>query len=229
MNIPPPRKGRSFIDIGCGEGFALSFFKRKGFSVLGLDYTSAGVVNHNNDVLDNLVIGDIYASIDNLIFDGVSYDVVNMDCVLEHVTDPLELLRKVYKLLANDGVIVVTVPNDFSVLQKYFYDNKIITKPYWVESPDHISYFNNDGLKNICNDAGLYCVDLLSGYMNEFFLFNPLTNYVEDKSTGKSCHFARVKQEILFQNISPVKTIAMYRAMGDMGLGRVLIGVFKKK
>jgi len=224
-----PRNGRLLIDIGCGEGFALSFFKKRGFSILGLDYTTSGLENHNRDVLDNVIVGDVYKGIDDLILSGRAFDVVNMDCVLEHVPDPYVLLKKVYELVANDGVVFITVPNDFSMIQKYLFDNQIITKPYWVESPDHVSYFNNDGLKNVCDAAGFLCVDMLSAYMNEFFLLNPRTNYVEDKSTGKSCHYVRVAQENLFHSISPAKTIAMYRSLGDMGIGRVIIGVFKKK
>src|SRR5438034_771164 len=30
---------RSLIDIGCGEGFTLSHFKKKGWKVVGLDYS----------------------------------------------------------------------------------------------------------------------------------------------------------------------------------------------
>jgi len=203
----PSHKNRSFVDIGSGEGFALTFFKKKGFSVLGLDYSVFGLKNHNHDVLNDVMVGDIYNSVDNLVSDKKTFDVVNMDCVLEHVLDPLALLKNIYKLVATDGILFITVPNDFSMLQKYFFDNQIITKPYWIESPDHISYFNNDGLKNICDVAGFDCVDMLSAYMNEFFLLNSRTNYIEDKSVGRSCHFARVEQENIFQNISPVKTM----------------------
>ena len=39
----------------------------KGFSVLGLDYSSAGIERQNPDVINDLMLGDLYDSIDNLI------------------------------------------------------------------------------------------------------------------------------------------------------------------
>jgi len=40
---------------------------------------------------------------------------------------------------------------------------------------------------------------------------------------------ARVAQENIFHLISPQKTIELYRVLGAMGLGREIIGVFKKQ
>jgi 2-polyprenyl-3-methyl-5-hydroxy-6-metoxy-1,4-benzoquinol methylase len=156
------------------------------------------------------------------------FDVVNMDNILEHVTDPIFLLEQVYKLMTENGVSIIKVPNDFSLLQKFFYKNGIVTKPHWVASLDHISYFNKEGLINICNEAKLKNVDIIGNYLTEFFVLNPNTNYYRNPSVGKSCHFARVAQENIFHSISPEKTIELCRTLGSMGLGREIIGVFKK-
>ena len=219
----------SFLDIGCGEGFAVSFFKKRGFTVLGLDYSSAGIKNHNLDVLDDAIIGDVYDSITNLVTSSKCFDIVNMDNVLEHVTAPKELLELVYKVLTKNGIIIIKVPNDFSVLQHYFIENKIASKPHWVAPLDHISYFNKEGLINLSNAVGFKCIDFLSDQMIEFSALNPNTNYFENKNVGKSCHFARVAQENIFHKISPQKTIEMYRILGSMGLGWEIIGIFAKE
>ena len=228
QHINTPLRDYSFLDVGCGEGFALAYFKNKGFSVLGLDYSSAGIKNHNVDILNNAIFGDVYDSISNLIAGGKSFDVVNLDNVLEHVPDPKRLLEQIYKLVTEGGIVIIKVPNDFSVLHKYLIENGIVSKPHWVATLDHISYFNRDGLIKICDAAGLTNVDLLGNYMTEFFILNPNTNYLENPSAGKSCHLARVAQENIFHSISPDKTIELYRLLGKMGLGREIIGVFKK-
>ncbi len=224
----PHTNGGSFLDVGCGEGFALAFFKKNGFSVLGLDYSDAGIQNHHCDILGDVMIGDLYQSISRLIHDSHTFDIVNMDNLFEHVVDPKLLLDQISLILNENGIVVIKVPNDFSVLQEYFYDNSIISKPYWVAPLDHISYFNKDGLINICKAAGFECVDFLGDQLIEFSALNPNTNYFENKSVGKSCHFARVAQENILHEISPVKTIELYRVLGDMGLGREIIGLFRK-
>lgn len=228
-HLPTVSNNIDMLDIGCGEGFAVAFFTNKGYRVTGLDYSDAGIKNHNSDILEKVIIGDVYDSISKLIRESRSFDVINMDNILEHVTDPLFLLKQVCLLLKANGIVVIKVPNEFSVLHRYFLENEIVAKPRWVVPLDHISYFNKDGLINICQDVGLKNLDILGNYMTEFFVLNPNTNYYENTSVGKSCHLARVAQENIFHTISPQKTIELYRILGDMGLGREIIGIFKKE
>ncbi len=228
--ILPTDKTHSFLDIGCGEGFAVAFFKKKGFSVLGLDYSIDGIKKQNPEIENDVMFGDIYDNIEILLNSGRQFDIVNMDNVLEHVMDPKILLQKIYNVLSDNGVLFVKVPNDFSYLQEYFYKHGIIDNPYWVAPIEHISYFNKDGLINVCAASGFRCVDSLSDMQVEFFLLNPSTNYIRDKVVAKSrtCHFARIAQENIFHEISPEKTIELYRVLGSMGVGRQIIGIFKK-
>jgi len=229
---PPPQgnssKNRSYLDVGCGEGFDLAFFKEKGFSVLGLDYSNAGIFNHNKNVLDDVLIGDIYSSINYLIKKKSSFDIINLDSVLEHVVDPRILLEKLCNIININGIIIVTVPNDFSILQQYLFNNKVIKKPHWVAPLDHISYFNKEGLINLCNCTGLSCIDFLGNHLIEFYAFHQKTNYFEDKSVGKECYFAIIEQEKILNQISPQQTLEFYRILGKMGVGRVIMGLFKK-
>jgi 2-polyprenyl-3-methyl-5-hydroxy-6-metoxy-1,4-benzoquinol methylase len=217
------------LDVGCGEGYACAFFKERGFNVLGLDYSSAGIKNHNNRLLDNAIIGDVYDSLKDLIGKSEKFDIINMDNVLEHVINPKFLLEQIYILLNDDGIVIIKVPNDFSLLQQHFIEKHIVIKPHWVAPLDHISYFNRAGLIKICDTVGFENIDILGNYMTEFFILNPNTNYLENESVGKSCHLARVAQENIFHEISPELTIELYRTLGKMGLGREIIGVFKKQ
>ena len=82
---------KSFLDIGCGEGHALSFFYSRGWQVRGLDFSSAGVQSKNPVYLDNLVVGDVYTSLKEEIVSGKTYDVVWLQNVLEHVLNPIDL------------------------------------------------------------------------------------------------------------------------------------------
>jgi 2-polyprenyl-3-methyl-5-hydroxy-6-metoxy-1,4-benzoquinol methylase len=229
QHSPPPANKCSLIDIGCGEGFAIKFFKNKGFSVLGLDYGIEGAQRQNPSITQYIIQGDMYSNIDDLISHDKQFDVVNMDNVMEHVTKPKALLQRVRGLLKDNGIAIIKVPNDFSYLQKYFFEHGIAKKTSWVAPPDHLQYFNKEGLINICNDVGLKCVDFLSDQLIELFAFNPNTNYFENKSVGKSCHMSRVAFENIFHDISPEKTIELYRVLGSMGIGRGIIGIFKKQ
>ncbi len=136
----------SLLDVGCGEGWALKFFKNQGWTVTGLDYSSYGCKKQNPDCLGYLLEGDIYCTLEELIGRGNLFDCIWLSNVLEHVREPQKLLLNCNSLIRDNGIMVVVVPNDFSVLQKHLFESGYIPANYWVTRPDHISYFNLSGL-----------------------------------------------------------------------------------
>lgn len=214
---------RRFLDVGCGEGWALSFFKRKKWEVLGLDFSDYGCKSHNPDCLAHFRVGNIYETLTSLITENQKFDVIWLDNVLEHVLDPLSLLQKCKRLIKDQGVLVIEVPNDFSPLQQYLYNQGIISKPFWVAVPDHIYYFNSEGLQAICRSTGWETKFLMSDFPIGLNLFNPNTNYVDEPTKGKSCHQARVDIENFLSSISVTKLNNLYEVIAEMGLGRNIV------
>ncbi len=222
-----PQQTRKLLDVGCGEGWTLQYFKKQSWQVLGLDYSESGCKGHNPDCLDDLMIGNIYANLDRLAEQDELFDCIWLDNVLEHVIDPYALVEQCRKLVHSSGMLVIEVPNDFSPSQERLYKEGYISRQFWVQTPDHISYFNRDGLINLCSEAGWRDVLIMADYWIDFDLFNPNSNYVENPSIGKASHYARVKIENLLHDISPEKTNRLYEVLAEMGLGRQIIGFFK--
>lgn len=218
-----------FLDVGAGEGWALSFFKEKGWQCTGLDFSRFGCQTHNPACLSDLVTGDIYENLVSLMEEKRSFDVILLDNVLEHVLEPLALLVKLRGLVRPGGILVLEVPNDCSVLQQHLLEIGHISRPFWVAVPDHLSYFNRIGLLNLCLAAGWEGRDFVGDFPIDFNLLNPATNYVEDRGAGKACHQTRVSIENLLHEISIEKTNDFYRALAELGLGRQLIGFFQEK
>lgn len=220
---------RTLIDIGCGEGFTLNHFKKKGWKVTGLDYSEFGVKKFNADCLPDLITGDIYKQMEPIIADKIQFDVVWLDNLLEHVIDPLFLLQQCKKLLKPDGVLVIEVPNDFSVLHQHLIKNNYINNEFWVVIPDHLSYFNKSGLEAIAADAGFKTEFVIGDYPIDFSLMNPDTNYNKDKTKGKNAHRTRVEMENLIHSISVEHAVNYFKALADMGLGRQIVTFLKHK
>jgi hypothetical protein len=149
-----------------------------------------------------------------------------MDNILEHVINPLKLLCSVRHIAKENSILVIDVPNDFSPVQIELLEKKFIAKPYWIKIPDHISYFNKDGLINLCKEAGWIIRKMISDYPIDFTLFNKNTNYYENKIAGKECHRARILIENLLSSISIEKTNRFYELLADLGFGRSIIGFF---
>lgn len=223
----PTSSSRSLLDIGCGEGFTLKFFKEKNWDITGIDFSDFGCKQFNPDCLPNLFVGDIYEQLHSFTHSNKRFDVIWLDNVLEHVLDPLHLLRECKKLLQPDGLVIVEVPNDFSILQQHLMNKKHIGSEFWIAIPDHISYFNHKGLSTLAASAGLKNEFTMSDFPIDFNLVNPDTNYNKDKAKGKNTHHARVELDNLMHSISPEKTVNYYQALADLGLGRQIVMFLK--
>ena len=213
-------KAKSMIDIGCGEGFALNHFHSIGYLVKGLDFSEAGVKNNHPHLLGNLKSGDLFESISEEILTENRYDLVWLQNVLEHVIDPVGLLKSLSKLLSRGGVAVITVPNDFSKTQHALLKEKCITDQFWVCPPDHISYFNNENLLTLIENTGWECLNMISDIPVDWFLFHPASNYINDTSVGKQAHHARISIENYIGEQDIENVIDFFEAAAKLGVGR---------
>ncbi|GGH33063.1 class I SAM-dependent methyltransferase [Paenibacillus segetis] len=219
---------RGFLDIGCGEGWGLDFFCSKGWEVKGLEYSGYGCSIHHPEMLQFLTEGEPEVALKKLISENKKFDVIWLDNVLEHLKNPLEILKYCSLLLSEQGVLVIEVPNDFSIVQNRLLEKGFIKEEFWVVSPDHISYFNKDGLTNLCSDAELDCLDIISDYAIDFDLFNPNSNYKADSTLGPSSHNSRIEIENMLHSISVEKTNKLYRIYAELGIGRQITGFYRK-
>ncbi len=211
------------LDVGAGEAFAMKHFADAGWEVIGLDYSRHGCETHHPELLDKLIVGDVMTGLEQLEKTAECYDLILLDNVLEHVIDPLAVLCRLRKLLSLTGILVVEVPNDFSRLQMQLLEDGTIPEPFWVVAPDHLSYFNAEGLTALANEAGLERRALLADFPIDFFLVNDHSNYAVDRSIGKAAHKARVALDLMIHEVSPTGANAFYEALGSLGFGRQII------
>lgn len=214
---------RSILDVGCGEGWALKYFGNKKWYVKGIDFDNSSCVRHNPKQVKHIAVGDVYSRLTELIVNKEYFDVIWMDHLLEHVINPGKLLTLSRKLIKKNGILVIEVPNDFSPLQRHLLKSGYINSRYWISKPDHISYFNRDGLINICGLNKWKLLKTMADFPIDINLLNKNTNYIATKNKGKSCHFARIEFENLLNNQSIGKTIEFYTILSELGLGREII------
>lgn len=220
---------RRMLDVGCGEGFALQYFNKQGWSVKGLDFSSDGIVKQNPDMERYFIKGDIYKNLSLEINNQNKYDVVWLQNVLEHVLEPEELLFNLKRLINPSGVIVITVPNDFSSIQKSLINSGKVSKHYWIALPDHISYFNYLSLENILNSTGWKTSNIIADFPIDWFLANNNSNYIEQPNIGKSVHATRVFIEDIIDKQSIDNLVDFYKSLAKIGMGRCLTAFAKLK
>jgi 2-polyprenyl-3-methyl-5-hydroxy-6-metoxy-1,4-benzoquinol methylase len=220
--------GGSLLDVGCGEGFAMAFFHRQGWKVEGLDFSSAGLLAMNPHLANMLTTGDVFSLLEERMDGSRRHDTIWLANVLEHVAEPVELLTKLRSLLTEDGMLVVTVPNDFSSVQKLLIDENHIDSSFWIALPDHLAYFNADSLKNIAAATGYATQKILGDFPIDWFLLHPGSNYVRDRSRGPAAHAARIQIENLLSALPIDAVNTFFEAMAAVGLGRQVTAFLTK-
>jgi len=214
------RKAGTLLDVGCGEGYNLAFFKELGWSVKGLDFRSAGIQSKNPDCLNALITGDVYQLLAGEISAGRTYDIVWLQNVLEHVIEPVELLESLHALTSSEGIAVVTVPNDCSITQLAARRHQHIDTDFWVVPPDHLNYFSLESLRSVAEVTGWKCAEVLGDFPVDWYLFHPGSNYVRNKNMGKAAHRARVQLENLIHEQPIDNVINFWLALAKIGFGR---------
>jgi 2-polyprenyl-3-methyl-5-hydroxy-6-metoxy-1,4-benzoquinol methylase len=214
--------GKTLLDVGCGEGWIMDKFFQSGVSVAGLDFSRFALEKIHTHLLPFFEQGDIYTLLREKSQQQTLFDFVVCANVLEHVLDPVGLLSIVRNLMHPHSLLVLIVPNDFSALHAHLLKTKRISKEFWLCYPDHLSYFNKDGMEKFLKDSGFSVRAVVADNPIDLNLLNDNSNYIEDRSKGKNTHLFRVRMDNFLASIDEGKLLSLYEVLGSMGVGRDL-------
>jgi ubiquinone biosynthesis O-methyltransferase len=98
------------LDVGCGNGVISRHLGRMGYNVLGIDVSDKTIeIARSIEPMPNVTF--MKKSAEELVASGETYDAVICSEVLEHLNDPGALLKVLYETLAENGKLIITVPN----------------------------------------------------------------------------------------------------------------------
>lgn len=221
QKLLPSSLPHTIVDVGAGEGFQLKTFINTGWKSLGLDYSSFGLQKHNPQMLEYFIQGNIYNALEKFQQEGKKFSAIALTNVLEHVISPDDLLALLMQILDDAGILIITVPNDFSDEQaacSHFTPNE----QWWLCYPDHLTYFNYESMKNFLESKQLKLLSTLADYPIEFELFAEKSNYVLDRKLGPVAHAKRVSITNHIYNKNPEALETILSSLGSAGIGRNL-------
>jgi len=149
-DVPAWRGRGRYLDVGCGSGGSIGAAKALGWRVAGIEVDEAAAAKARR-FSDQIYVGDVLTA-------DVSpgaFDVVSAFHVLEHVPDPVALVRRMLEWLAPDGLVIVEVPNAGGL-------GAAIFGRAWsgLELPRHLSHFTPASLTRAVEQGGgrvLWC------------------------------------------------------------------------
>ena len=100
------------LDIGCGGGLLAEPITRLGASVTGIDVTDAAITTAKAHAKSmGLSIDYQKITAEELASHGVTFDVIYASEVIEHVADRPIFVDSIAKMLAPNGVVIITTIN----------------------------------------------------------------------------------------------------------------------
>jgi SAM-dependent methyltransferase len=143
-----------WIDVGSAGGGVLLAARTAGFAVAGVELGAGQVAlcraTHGFDVFHGTLV--------DARFPEHAAEVVSYRHVLEHIHEPLAELAEVRRVLADDGLLLVEVPNYAGL--RYLSGRLRATlrrsSPFWdrLNLPEHVYYFTPRTLTALLSKAG---------------------------------------------------------------------------
>lgn len=140
------------LDVGSGDGAFVDHMSRHGWDATGVDFSAAACELATRRGLHGRFL---HGSIHRPELDAGSFDAITLWQVLEHIAEPLPMLRRVRELLGPGGLFVASVPNIEGL-------SALLTGDRWwgLDVPRHLVHYTPRTLRRAVQDAGLRVVDV---------------------------------------------------------------------
>jgi 2-polyprenyl-3-methyl-5-hydroxy-6-metoxy-1,4-benzoquinol methylase len=136
-------KGK-ILDIGCGLGFFLEVAEKRGWRAEGVE-----VSNYAASYLSKNKYKAYCGELESLKLAEKSYDVITLFSVIEHLSNPLETLKEIRRLLKPDGLLIITAANQKGLLATF-----LGKRWFQYKYHGHLYFFSSVTLTKLLNKVG---------------------------------------------------------------------------
>ncbi|MHB8487890.1 MAG: class I SAM-dependent methyltransferase [Candidatus Dormibacteria bacterium] len=152
--------GKRVLEFGCAAGHVTKVLVQQNCAVTGVE-RDATAASGASRYAERVVVGDIEADEVWGELEGQTFDVLMFGDVLEHMRDPLAVLRRGVPLLAAGGVVVTSIPNvAHGDLRLELLRGRFEYGPWGLLDRTHLRLFTYETMLALLHQAGLAPVEL---------------------------------------------------------------------
>ncbi len=154
---PPGR----LLDVGCAMGTFLQLAKEKGWDCSGVEISGFAAEAASK----RLGVEVFNGTLREAGFAEGSFDVVTLWDTIEHLSEPLEEVKEIRRILRPGGLLLVNTPNEDSFMKRtarflYSASKGTISSPVnRLYHRYHLYYFSDSTMEELFKRAGLQVVD----------------------------------------------------------------------
>ena len=104
-------KGKKVADIGCGTGYGTVHLARFAEEATGVDYSAETLENSRKEYADIKNLKFVHCKVPPIELPSESMDVVTAFQFIEHIHNPVDFIRDVYRVLKPGGIFICTTVN----------------------------------------------------------------------------------------------------------------------
>jgi SAM-dependent methyltransferase len=155
-------KGGAVLDVGCGSGKFLSTLDSDRWRKVGIELsdTAANLARQQYGI--EVFVGDLQEAH----YPDHSFDLITLWHVFEHLPDPMPTLRELRRILKDDGILLVAVPN-FGSLERR------LAQGHWyhLDVPRHYFHYTPKTLGHMLDQAGFRVVKVRHFILKNWYGF----------------------------------------------------------
>ena len=205
----------SLLDIGSGTGDFVKAADAFGFKSNGVE-PDKDMAALDKDVW-NCEYGDVN--------DNWQWEIISCHWAMEHFYNPSHFLNWAREHLMEGGLLLATIPNDYSALQHQVMLLGAFTIPnyYWLNE-NHVNYWYYDSFYKFLNRHGYDILEVYGSWEPEMYLLSG-TNYLKDHLLGRRLHSNRKQTDLAMVREERVNK---YLKLGKEGRGSDLTFLARK-
>ncbi|MFC3051242.1 class I SAM-dependent methyltransferase [Kordiimonas pumila] len=210
-------KAGRVLDIGSGPGDFLKVAQSRGWDAVGIEPSPVAAryaASRGLNVINGFFNADTAKDLGR-------FDFIHLSEVLEHIAEPESLLKLARSLLKKNGVLCVSVPNDFNPLQGVSV-KKLEKEKWWIVPDHHLNYFDFDSLTGLIEKNSLRVKKELTNFPMELFLLMG-QDYAGNPALGRQMHGWRKTMDTNIAEVSPELLRTFYEKLAEARMGRLAI------
>ena len=213
IKICDPNKDTSrILDVGSGGGLFLDKLHEQGFKrIMGIDpFLEKDIVSKDYEIRK--------MTIEELVDDKRTFDIIILSHVFEHLEEPINSLKDIYKLLDKDGMLILRTPISTSLAFEKFQNDW-----FQIDAPRHILIPSFSGLVDICKQNGFVLEEhFFDSDANQFLVSENYRKGLTLKSQKSNDFALKYNPKRIYYNL--LAKYANYKDNGDQATF-----VFKKQ